>query len=148
MNSGFEDCTNLLKLIDEGYTWEKSLSEYDKTQRPNANAIADMAIENWVEMSEKVGDPKFLLRKKVESVIEKHFPDIFKSRYGMVTYTLIPYHLVQKAGVLQEKIFKELCADLTSGEAVSLEAAKGQLEKYYVPFLKEHNIQLDSFVPV
>jgi kynurenine 3-monooxygenase len=47
-----------------------------------------MAVENWFEMSERVADPKFLLRKKAESELEKRFPDIFKSRYGLVTYTL------------------------------------------------------------
>lgn len=144
MNSGFEDCTNFLKIWDQKKNWDDTLKTFNQTQRPNANAIADMAIENWVEMSEKVGDPKFLLRKKVESVLEKNFPKLFKSRYGMVTYTLIPYHLVQKAGQVQEKMFQELCKDLESVEQLSLDKAADLLKNMYSPFLKEHQINLEG----
>lgn len=109
-------------------------------QRPNANAIADMAIENWYEMSEKVADPQFQLRKKVEAVLEKNFPKLFKSRYGMVTYTLIPYHLVQQAGRLQDQILAELMAGIKSADEVSLEKAEALLKKTYEPFLRQHGL--------
>lgn len=142
MNSGFEDCTNFLKIFDQNNSdWKKTFSEYNETQRPNANAIADMAIENWIEMSEKVADPKFLLRKKIESILEKQFPKLFKSRYGMVTYTLIPYSLVQKAGKLQEEFFQELTEGLNSAEDLSIAKAETLLKKNYVPFLQQHNIK-------
>ncbi|WP_413287952.1 FAD-dependent oxidoreductase [Bdellovibrio sp. HCB337] len=141
MNSGFEDCTNFLKILDrKNQNWSEALSEYDQTQRPNANAIADMAIENWYEMSEKVADPQFQLRKKVEGILEKKFPDLFKSRYGMVTYTLIPYHLVQKAGHLQDQIFAELLKDIKSPDEFSLVNAEALLKRIYEPFLKNHGI--------
>ena len=147
MNSGFEDCTNFLNILDEKKSWQEAFKIYNEMQRPNANAIADMAIENWIEMSEKVADPKFLLRKKVEAILEKQFPEIFKSRYGMVTYTVIPYHLVQKAGKLQETLFQELCAGLNSAEDLSLEKAQKLLARDYVPFLKTNNIQLSTYLP-
>ena len=147
MNSGFEDCTEFLKLLDQQNNWQEAFKIYNETQRPNANAIADMAIENWIEMSEKVADPKFLLRKKVEAVLEKTFPDIFKSRYGMVTYTLIPYQIVQKAGQLQEELFRELCEGVTLPEQVSLEKAQALLNKNYVPFLLKNKIHLGTFIP-
>jgi kynurenine 3-monooxygenase len=141
MNSGFEDCTNLLSLLDnKKQNWPEALSAYDQTQRPNANAIADMAIENWYEMSEKVGDPQFLLRKKVESVLEKNFPKLFKSRYGMVTYTLIPYSVVQQAGQLQDQILAELMMGLKSPEDLSLEKAGTLLQNTYKPFLQQHGL--------
>ena len=141
MNSGFEDCTNFLKIFDkENGDWATTLFKYNETQRPNGNAIADMAIENWHEMSEKVADPKFQLRKKAEALIEKNFPEIFKSRYGMVTYTLIPYHLVQKAGLIQEKIFAELLSGVMNIDDVSIDRAKALLMRDYLPFLKESKI--------
>lgn len=146
MNSGFEDCTQFLNIWESLKVKPVFNSEifkiYDEMQRPNANAIADMAIENWIEMSEKVADPQFLLRKKVEAVLEKKFPEIFKSRYGMVTYTLIPYHLVQKAGFLQEQIFQELCRDLEDVADLSLADAESLLRKVYVPFLKLNQLEL------
>ncbi len=138
MNSGFEDCTNFLSILNEQKSWADTLKLYNQTQPQNANAIADMALENWVEMSEKVGDPKFLLRKKVEAILEKNYPSIFKSRYGMVTYTRIPYHLVQKAGRAQEALFQELCRDLKTVDDLSLSQAEHLLKTQYVPFLKQY----------
>ncbi|MBS1971786.1 MAG: FAD-dependent monooxygenase [Bdellovibrionales bacterium] len=141
MNSGFEDCTNLLAILDRtNNDWSKALAEYDQMQRPNANAIADMAIENWYEMSEKVADPQFQLRKKIEGLLEKNFPALFKSRYGMVTYTLIPYHLVQQAGRLQDQVLAELMTGIKSADDVSLEKAETVLRKTYEPFLKQHGL--------
>lgn len=143
MNAGFEDCTELLKLHDQYQSqWPVILEKYDQIQRPNANAIADMALENWVEMKDKVGDPRFLLRKKVESSLEKEFPKLFKSRYGLVTYTLVPYSLTQKAGFLQDQILNELCANIHTIEDLSLEDAKSLLERKYLPFLKESGISI------
>jgi kynurenine 3-monooxygenase len=141
MNSGFEDCTNLLKILEQNKgDWAQALSEYDKTQRPNANAIADMAIENWLEMSEKVADPQFQLRKKVEALLEKNFPNLYKSRYGMVTYTRIPYHLVQEAGRLQDQILAELLEGVKTPEDVSLAKAESLLTTKYAPFLRQNKL--------
>ncbi len=141
MNSGFEDCTNLLAILDRtSGRWPQALAEYEQIQRPNANAIAEMAIENWYEMSEKVADPQFQLRKKIEGLLEKNFPALFKSRYGMVTYTLIPYHLVQQAGRLQDQVLAELMNGVHSPDEVSLEKAESVLKKTYEPFLKQHGL--------
>lgn len=141
MNSGFEDCTNLLKILDsKNQNWSEALKDYDQMQRPNANAIADMAIENWYEMSEKVADPQFQLRKRVEGLLEKNFPTLFKSRYGMVTYTLIPYHVVQLAGRLQDQILAELMSGIKSADDISLEKAEALLKNTYEPFLKQHGL--------
>jgi kynurenine 3-monooxygenase len=142
MNAGFEDCTHLLKIFDEEKNWGRAFEKFNNTQRANANAIADMAIENWIEMSEKVALPEFQLRKKVEAQLEKRFPEIFKSRYGMVTYTLIPYSLVQKAGHLQDEIFKDLCQGLHSIDQLSFDKAEALLKKNYVPFLLQNNMSL------
>lgn len=136
MNSGFEDCTELLELMNSDTNWASILEKFNQKRIPNANAIADMAIENWIEMSEKVGDPKFLLRKKVESLLEKNFPGLYKSRYGMVTYTLLPYSFIQKAGLMQNEFLGSLCSNISSPEDVDLNAAKAYLEKTYAPFVK------------
>ncbi len=141
MNSGFEDCTQFLKILDQNSgQFKNTLEVYNQTQPLNANAIADMALENWVEMSERVADPKFLLRKKAEALVEKKFPQIFKSRYGMVTYTLIPYHVVQRAGKLQDQIFAELCQGLESVDHLSLQKAERLLDLQYKPFLQQHGL--------
>lgn len=119
MNSGFEDCTVLDDLINQGFSGEKLLAAYEGSRLPNARAIADMAIENWFEMADRVGDAKFQLRKKVESLIEKRFPSLYRSRYGMICYTLIPYAEAQKQGEIQTAFLEQLCAGINGTEELN-----------------------------
>ncbi len=145
MNSGFEDCLNFLKILNENQNdFSKTVTNFEFVQKPNAEAIADMALENWIEMRDKVGDPKFLLRKKIEALLEKEFPDIYKSRYAMVTYTLIPYYITQRVGLIQDKILNSLISEVSSVEEVSLEKAKHLLHLELVPFIKSHNLNFDT----
>jgi kynurenine 3-monooxygenase len=148
MNSGFEDCTTLVDLLDlHQNNWEKVLETFEKNRKLETNAIADMSIENWTEMRDKVGDNRFLLRKKVEGWLEEQFQDIYKSRYGMITYTLIPYSLAQKAGVIQSKILDELCKNILSPDEIPKEKAHALLKSEFLPFLKENRIKLDHYLP-
>lgn len=141
MNAGFEDCTLLLQLADtHNYNWKNTFSEFNRIQKPNADSIADMAIENYIEMSERVGDPNFLLRKSVEQLLRQNFPKLFISRYALVTYSLVPYNLVQKIGQLQAQILDQLCEGLTSLESIDLQQAHGLISSLLEPFLKQHGL--------
>lgn len=145
MNSGFDDCTLLYRLLKETKDWDTLGEQYNRIQKPNGDAIADMAVENWSEMSEKVTDPKFQLRKKVESQLEKNFPGLFKSRYGMVTYTLVPYSLTQSAGRVQNHILEKILPKLASIEDLNLSEAEYLLKSEYVPFLVQNKIDLKKY---
>ncbi len=75
MNCAFEDCTYLLDLMDRhGSDWENLFCEFEKSRKADTDAIADLAIENFVEMRDRVADPRFLFRKKVELELEKKYP--------------------------------------------------------------------------
>lgn len=152
MNSGFEDCTELLALIEEELlmtgssdldsdAWEEILTRYELRRKENAKAIADMALENWVEMRDKVADQKFLLRKKVEGLLEKRNPQ-YKSRYGLITYTLVPYKLAQDAGRLQDEMFMELLNDKTTVEQIDWAHADRLVDSCWLPFLKRHDLKI------
>src|SRR5262249_39214098 len=92
INCGFEDCTIFLELLDQhGPRWQKVFTEFQKARRVNTDAIADLAVENFVEMRDRVGDRKFLLRKKVELALESRYPQLFVPKYSMVTFHRIPY---------------------------------------------------------
>lgn len=166
MNCGFEDCTELLRLLDEKMTstatdsasapgsdpdlrdsldWRGLLEAYQRTRRPDAQAIADMALENWVEMKDKVADPRFLFRKKVESALEQRFPEIYKSRYGMITYTLVPYALAQKAGVVQDSLLGQLIEDKNSLDEIDWDQAQSLLERHWVPLVRDHKMDLSRY---
>ena len=78
MNCAFEDCTYFLELLDRyGSDWPVLFSEFEKARKADTDAIADLAIENFVEMRDRVADPRFLFRKKVELELEKKYPGRF-----------------------------------------------------------------------
>jgi kynurenine 3-monooxygenase len=113
INCGFEDCTCLLELIDHhGSDWPRVFQEFQVQRKVNTDAIADMAIENFVEMRDRVADPHFLLRKKVELALEAKYPQQFVPKYAMVTFHRIPYSVAQARGNIQERILGELCDQL------------------------------------
>ena len=67
MNCGFEDCVVLNELVEKHqHQWPKILNEYQNLRKPDGDAIADLAIANFIEMRDKTADPKFLLQKKIE----------------------------------------------------------------------------------
>lgn len=110
INCGFEDCTCLLELLDRhGAEWNRVFSEFEVTRKVNTDAIADMAVENFVEMRDRVADPKFLFRKKVELALEAKYPRLFVPKYAMVTFHRIPYSTAFRRGQVQDRMLSELC---------------------------------------
>jgi kynurenine 3-monooxygenase len=110
INSGFEDCTCLLELLDRhGTDWGPVFSEFEQARRVNTDAIADLAVENFVEMRDRVADPRFLFRKKVELALEAKYPRLFVPKYAMVTFHRIPYATALQRGQVQDRMLTELC---------------------------------------
>jgi len=93
MNAGFEDCTVLAGLIDKHSSdWDLILNEYERLRKPNGDAVAQLALLNFVEMRDKVSDLAFLERKKIEKELGKRYPKEFVSVYEMVSFSHTPYH--------------------------------------------------------
>jgi len=110
INCGFEDCTVLMELLDQhGADWNKVFSEFERARKQNTDAIADLAIENFVEMRDRVGDPRFLFRKKVEFALQEKYPQRFVPKYSMVTFLRVPYTTALKRGQVQDRMLTELC---------------------------------------
>jgi len=110
INCGFEDCSSLLELLDgHGADWACVFSEFEKLRKVNTDAIADLAVENFVEMRDRVADPRFLFRKKVELALEAKYPLLFVPKYAMVTFHRIPYATALKRGQVQDRMLSELC---------------------------------------
>ena len=87
MNCGFEDCRILDELADEyDDDWKKILQKFQTSRKPDADAIADMAIGNFTEMRERTADPKFLLQKKIEAWLHEKHPDQWIPAYSQVTF--------------------------------------------------------------
>ncbi|MFT3908637.1 MAG: NAD(P)/FAD-dependent oxidoreductase [Ferruginibacter sp.] len=112
MNCGFEDCSVLNALIDKhNENWELILNEFQQLRKPDADAIADLAINNFVEMRDKVGDPKFLLQKKIEANVSKKYPGKWIPAYSQVTFSPhIRYSEALKSGTKQQNIMNDVMA--------------------------------------
>ena len=115
INCGFEDCTYLVELLDRhGADWSRVFEEFEKERKVNTDAIADMAIENFTEMRDRVADSQFLLTKKVELALEARYPNLFIPKYAMVTFHRIPYSVALSRGAVQERILSELSKSINS----------------------------------
>jgi len=110
MNCGFEDCRILDELIEKnGDDWHKILSEYQTLRKPDADAIADMAANNFTEMRDRTADPKFLLQKKIEARLHENYPDKWIPAYSQVTFSPhIRYSDALARGNRQETIMQEV----------------------------------------
>jgi kynurenine 3-monooxygenase len=112
MNCGFEDCSVLNKLIDKhNENWDLILDEYQTLRKPDGDAIAELALNNFVEMRDKVGDAKFLLQKKIEAAFSKKYPDKWTPAYAQVTFSpQIRYSDALKNSIKQEAIMQQVMA--------------------------------------
>lgn len=131
MNCAFEDCSHLNQLIQRQISkrgsdevdWNKVFAEFERNRKKDTDAIADLAVENFVEMRDHVAEPKFQLKKKVERILEERYPDKFVPKYTMVTFRRVPYSVAYARGVAQERILNELCENITEPEHVDLRKA-------------------------
>ena len=110
MNCGFEDCRILDELMDMYKDdWKTILNEYQFTRKPDADAIADLAINNFTEMREKTADPNFLLQKQIEARLHEKYPDKWIPAYTQVTFSpYIRYSEALRRGLKQEAIMQEV----------------------------------------
>ncbi len=111
MNAGFEDCTILDGLIDKySEDWDAIIGEFNAHRIEDANAIADLALMNFIEMRDRVADPRFLLRKKIEAHLHQQFPKDFQSVYSMVSFSHVPYSTALAEVEQHRRLFEKILA--------------------------------------
>jgi len=124
MNAAFEDCGAFDRcLSDPDRPWSEVFAEFEERRRPDTGAIADMALENYVEMRSTVREPKFQLKKDLSFRLEERHPRRFIPRYSMVMFHTIPYAEAKRRGAIQEGILDALTARATTLEEVDLALA-------------------------
>lgn len=111
MNSGFEDCSIFYEMF-ENHTGDRSslFKAYSEIRVPDGNAIADLALYNYIEMRDLAGDPDFLLRKKIERKFSDLYPDKWMPLYSQVTFSHIRYSDALAAGEAQRKVMDKIMA--------------------------------------
>jgi len=109
MNAAFEDCVVLNALVARAADWPAVFAQFERSRRPNAAAIAHMALENYTEMRDAVLDARFVRRKEIAMGLERRFPDRFIPRYSMVMFhPEISYAEALRRGAVQAQLLDEL----------------------------------------
>ncbi|MBV9345239.1 MAG: FAD-dependent monooxygenase [Gammaproteobacteria bacterium] len=132
MNAAFEDCSLLGRLLEEHEDWASRFAHFERVRRPDTEAIAQMALENYAEMRDAVLDATFLRRKELALALERRFPGRFIPRYAMVMFhPEIPYAEALRRGALQAQLLARL--DPGPGGQADLEGAAPWLEAQLPP---------------
>ncbi|MHC5025132.1 MAG: FAD-dependent oxidoreductase [Planctomycetota bacterium] len=113
MNSGFEDCRVLDECLNAANDdWSKALPAYSDLRKVNGDAIADMAIANFLEMRDHVGSTGFLLKKKVGHVLHRLMPGTFVPLYNLVSFSNVPYAEARERAAAQGRLLRGICIAL------------------------------------
>jgi kynurenine 3-monooxygenase len=134
MNCAFEDCRELVALLGTASDWSSAFRRFEQERRPHTNAIADMAIENYLEMRDTVRDPQFHLQRALSLELERRFPKRFVPRYSMVMFhDEIPYAVAMERGRIQNKILAQLTRNVSTLAAVDFQAAQRLIDERLAP---------------
>ena len=111
MNAGFEDCVILDALLtDYQGDFDAAIAHFSKTRPKDADAVAELALRNFIEMRDLVGDPMFLLRQKIAADLYKKYPQDFTPLYSLVTFSHTPYSDALQEGLRQDALFEKILA--------------------------------------
>lgn len=111
MNASLEDVRIFDDILEEyGTDWEKVFSIFQDKRKENADAIADLAIDNFHEMRDHVDDVAFMRKRTIEMQLEQQFPDYY-SKYSLVTFQpKLPYATAKKQGRKQDELLLQMCS--------------------------------------
>ena len=123
MNCAFEDCIALMQHIDNAQDFESAFAAFQSERLPNSRAIQQMALENYLEMRDRVDDFDYLIQRELEHALAKRHPDRFVPRYAMVSFTRIPYATAFARGQIQREILVEATRGCERIDDVDLDAA-------------------------
>src|SRR6184192_3038053 len=105
MNAAFEDCVVLDECLAEfPDNRERAFAEYFFQRKENADALADLAVENFIEMRDKTASRAFRAKKKLDHLLEGFLPGVYLPLYAMVTFTRIPYAEAERRARRQDRI--------------------------------------------
>ena len=132
MNSGMEDCTVMWELMQKhNEDWTKVFAEYQEIRKPDGDGVQDLSLHNYYVMRDYVGDPTFLLQKKIEAHFSAKHPDKWLPLYSQVTFSHIRYSVAWETGQKQDAIMKNVMAQFDNIENVwdSIEVEQAILSK-------------------
>ncbi len=120
MNAAFEDCTALVRYLRERSDQADALAAFEAERKPNADAIAGMALDNFVEMRDKVGHPEFLYRKKIEHTLHAADPERFWPQYNLVSFSNVPYVEARQRGDTLVRVIDAVVKAIPMGQCEAM----------------------------
>lgn len=134
MNAGFEDAAILADLLEQAPSAPGDvLDRFQRQRKPDADAIATMALENYVEMRDSVVDPDYLRKRRLGARLSERVPRWYMSRYRMVTFTRLPYAYCLERGEAQDRLLSQLLEKHADADAVDIDAAVAHLHDALPP---------------
>lgn len=137
MNAAFEDCRLLAGRLAPDADVGAVFADFSRTRKPDADAIARMALENYVEMRDTVRDPGFALRKALGFELERRCPDRFVPRYSLVMFHHLPYAEAERRGAVQAELLRDFTAGREHLGEIDLDAAAAAVRERLEPFARD-----------
>jgi kynurenine 3-monooxygenase len=120
-NAAFEDCVVLDACLKQhAPDWPRAFAEFEKSRKPNADALADLAVANFFEMRDHVASRAFLARKKMEKALHRLFPRWYLPLYSMVSFSRIPYAEAVRRAKRQDRVVQWVATVLLVAALVGL----------------------------
>jgi kynurenine 3-monooxygenase len=131
MNSAFEDCSIFNACLERSKDrLDEAFPAFFKARKADADAIADMALQNYHEIQDQIADPRFLLRKRIEQEVMRRYPQLYTSMHVLVMFTRAPYAFAKACGKLQGSLLEAICAPVTSMDQIDWTHVEALLSKY------------------
>ena len=137
MNCAFEDCVALADRLDADADLATAFTTFEAIRRPNALAIQQMALENYLEMRERVDDADFLLQRALERALAERHPDRFVPRYAMVTFRRVPYATALERGRIQRDLLVAATRGRDSLDGIDWNWLDSEVERLLSPLPNE-----------
>ncbi len=122
MNCAFEDCVALAEHLERNASLEEAFEAFEAERKPDAEAIQQMALENYIEMRDKVDDAGFLLQRQLELALQDRHPGRFVPHYAMVSFMRIPYSVALHRSEVQRDILANATRGVESLEGIDWKA--------------------------
>ena len=133
MNCALEDCVSLARHIEEAPDLAAAFTAYENERRPNAEAIQEMALDNYREMRDRVDDADYLLQRELELKLQQRHPDRFVPRYAMVTFMRIPYAVALERARVQGELLEEATRGLENLDGIDWDALDARIKDRLQP---------------
>ena len=123
-NCALEDCVEIDRCLGEfGGDWQRALAEYERRRKANCDAIAEMALDNFVEMRDRVNSPLYRAKMAGQHFLERRLPGHYVSRYELVSFSTMPYARIPARMRRQGRLTALAAAGLLTGASVALRRA-------------------------